>query len=282
MGRVEDLLERYKRWLLLGYSPRTATTYISVIKKYLDFYGDDPLSLDPMDEAEAAIEFIEYYSDKPRSRQVAAYAIKNFYEFLGRPDIASRIPSPRGAGWTPSTIPLDYNLLKNLIAHQPDARARAMLCTAYDLALRRMEVTLLNRDEFNPETCEIIVYRVKGPKGQPRPNLMKLSDWCCRLVREYLATRTDKSRALFVNRHGDRVSRELVRRVFKEFARRLGMPEVRFHQIRHTAITEHAENERDVVALAKYAGHRNPQSTLIYIHLSATKVRERLKKDNNK
>lgn len=275
-GRAEELLEGFRRWLELGYSPRTAQTYVSVVRRYLEFYGEEPLSLDPVEEAEAAIEFIEMYSGKPRSRQVAAYAIKAFYDYLGRPDVSSRIPSPRGAGWTPEPLPVPYEHLKRLIAGLPDPRDRAMLCVAYDLALRRSEVTLLKRTEFNPDTCEIVVYRLKGPKGQPRPHLMKLGGWCCRLLREYLAARTDSSDALFVNNRGEPVSRELVRRVFKRFTRSIGIPHARFHQIRHTAITEHAERTRDVIALAKYAGHRNPQSTMIYIHLSAARVRERL------
>ena len=281
LARIERLLEGYSKWLSLGFSPRTANTYLSVVRNYLAFYGDVPPILEPMEEVEVAIEFIEKYGSSLRSKQVAAYAIKSLYEYLGRPDIASRIPSPRGTGWTPETIPVDYETLRKLIEFMPKPRDRAMLCVAYELALRRSEVTLLKRSEFNPSTCQLIVYRLKRPKGVPSmESPMKLSPWCCRLLKEYLATRRDDCDCLFASetREGVRpVSRELVRRTFKKLASMLGLEDLRFHQLRHTRITELAERTPDVIALAKFAGHRNPQSTMIYIHLGAVKAQERLR-----
>lgn len=272
LERAEEVLEGYARWLRLGYSPRTAQTYLSIVKSYLSFYGAIPPILDPVEEAEVAIEFIEGYSDKPRSRQVAAYAIKNFYEYLGRPDIASRIPGPRGQGWTPSVIPVDTDTLRKAIDSMPKLRDRALLCVAYELALRVSETTLLKRSGFDQGTCRLVVFRLKRPKGVPSMEPpIQLSPWCCKLLREYLATRRDDCDCLFASETEDGVrpiSRELARRTFKRLARMLGMEELRFHQLRHTRITELARNTGDVIALAKFAGHRNPQSTMIYIHLS--------------
>lgn len=264
---------------MLAYSRRTVDTYISIVKKYLKYYGDVPPILDPLEEAEVAVEFIEEYSSDPRSRQVAAYAIKNLYKYLGRPDIASRIPEPRGSGWVPSVIPLSEDEIKYIIMSLSSKRDRAILCLAYDLALRRSEVTLLKRTEFNPSTCTILVYRMKRPKGQVQPESMKISPWCCRLVQEYLETRNDNLEWLFISKSKYGIgpaSRELVRRTFKKLEDILGVQGLRFHQLRHTRLTHLAEKTGDVLALAKFAGHRNPQSTMIYIHLGAVSARKRI------
>lgn len=279
MAYIDDVMESYKRWLMLGFSPRTAQTYISIVRKYLEFYGGVPPILDPEDEVDIAIEFIEKYSDKPKSRQLAAYAIKSFYNFRGRPDIASRIPSPRGSGWTPDIIPLSEDTLRYVIESLPDLRDKAILCTAYDLALRRSEVTLLKRSEFNPGTCRIIVHRLKRPKGVPSYESMQLSPWCCEIVNQYLKTRKDNLDALFVSEVRGKyypISRELVRRTFKRLEEYLGVQGLRFHQLRHTRLTHLAQKSKDVLALAKFAGHRNPQSTMIYIHLSGVMAKSRL------
>ena len=158
-------------------------------------------------------------------------------------------------------------------------RDKAILCTAYDLALRRSEVTLLKRSEFNPATCDILVYRLKRPKGVAYKEAMRLSSWCCRLVNEYLKTRNDNLDALFVSRSRfglKPVSRELVRRTFLKFEDILGVHGLRFHQLRHTRLTHLAEKNKDIIALARFAGHRNPQSTMIYIHLSAITAKDRI------
>ena len=282
LEKIDKVIEDYRRWLNLGFSKRTAYTYVNIVKDFLAFYGDVPPILDPMDEVNIIVEFIEKYGNSARSKQVAAYAIKNFYEYLGRPDISSRVPAPRGYGWTPNIIPVDYDDLRKIIDFMPKARDRAMLCVAYELALRRSEVTLLKRSEFNRGKCQLIIYRIKRPKGVPSmEEPMKLSPWCCQRLIEYLDKRDDDCDCLFAshNRKGiTPVSRELVRRTFKRFADILGMKELRFHQLRHTRITELAEKTKDVSALAKFAGHRNPQSTLIYIHLSPIKAQERLEK----
>lgn len=280
LERIVDTLENYRKWLLLGYSPRTASTYLKIVRSYLAFYGDVPPILDPMEEVQLVLEFIESYGSTPRSKQVAAYAIKNFYEFLGYPDIASRIPGPRGTGWTPSTIPVEYNELRRIIAGMPKIRDRAILCVAYELALRIGEVTLLKRSEFNPHTCELIVHRLKRPKGVPSIEPpMKLPPYCCQALVEYLKTRSDGCDCLFASELRDGVkpiSSETVRRTFKRLARLLGDESLRFHQLRHTRLTELAEKTGDVIALAKFAGHRNPQSTLIYIHLGGVRAQRRL------
>lgn len=283
LARIERFLEGFSKWLELGYSHSTAKTYISIVRDYLSYYGDIPPSDDPMVDVEIAVEFIEKYSDSLRSRRVASYAIKTMYEYLGRPDIASRIPSPRGVGWTPESLPVSYDTIRRAIEFLPGRtrlRDRAMLCVAYELALRRAEVTLLKRSQFNPSTCTVIVYRVKRPKGVPEmQGPMMLSTWCCNLLKEYLETRRDNVDALFVTRSADGVrpvSVVAVWRAFKKLAKLLGIDEARLHQLRHTRLTELAEKTKDVLALARFAGHRNPQSTMIYVHLSTVKAQERL------
>ena len=282
--RIEEFLEGYKRWLKLGFSPATVNTYLSVVKQYISYYGTIPPSEEPMVDVEIAIEFIEKYGSTLRSKSVAAYAIKNLYEYLGRPDIASRIVAPRGTGWSPEAIPVDYVTLKKAIALMPGKRDRAMLCVAYELALRRKEVKLLKRSEFNPNTCQVIVYRVKRPKGIPEMvGPMQLSKWCCELVRDYLKSRNDDVDALFVAgvENPRPVSEVTIWRAFKKLANILGMSELRLHQLRHTRLTELAEQTPDVLALAKFAGHRNPQSTMIYVHLSGVRAQKRLEKSED-
>jgi len=272
---VYELLASFRRWLELAYSPRTVPSYMSVVREYLRYYGGVPLQLDPVEEAEVAIEFIESYSPSVRGRRRAAYAIKALYNFLGRPDIAARIPAPRGLGFSPTILP---PVVVELIEHVPDRRDRAILCTALDLALRRSEVTLLRRDMFNPDSCKIVVYRLKRPKGEPEQQLMQLSPRCCKAVKEWIEeTRDVDTKWLFPSPTDPSkpISRETVRAAFKKLARALGLPHLKFHQIRHTAITLKAlETRGDVLALAKYAGHRNPASTLIYVHLAEVKEEE--------
>jgi len=273
---IEDFLERYKRWLSLQYSPYTARTYAKFAEYYIEYYGGVPGRFSTDDEVATAIEFISLYDD-PHTRSVAAYALKALYRFIGKEDVATKIPKVRVAPAKPQPLTYEFAELRRAILYWPDLRERAILCVSFCLGLRRMEVCLLNREDFNPHTCTIRVHRLKRPGGIPEDKVVPLEGWCCEILKEYLRSRRDNHPALFVTLDGKRrISYEMVRLIFKRFAHFMKKPEARFHQLRHTRGTELAYHTQDPIAIAELLGHRSPASTMHYIHLATSELARRL------
>jgi integrase len=263
----EKLIENYIEWARLQYSETTVKTYAYYIKRFVEENG-------VTENISRIVNFINSFPTY-NSKMVAAHALISFFEFLGRPDIASRIPKPRGSANPPKVLTYDFNKLRRAIMALPTPRERAMMCVAYELALRAREVLLLKRNDFDPETCRIKIYRVKRPQGIPEEDVKILPPYCCRQLQVYLETRSDRAPEMFLTESGTPLTYQSLRRVFKKLARILGVPEAHLHQLRHTAITERAQS-LDLMAVAKYAGHRNPASSLIYIHMALEHLIKRL------
>ena len=58
-----------------------------------------------------------------------------------------------------------------------------------------------------------------------------------------------------------------MRRNFAPALKKAGLPQITFHDLRHTAISQAIAGGADVLAVSKIAGHSNPAITLkIYTH----------------
>ena len=265
---IDEMLEGFRKWGLLQYSRATIDTYVKHVRKFLRTYG-------LTEDIDKIVEFIDSYRS-PNTKMVAAHALRAFFEYLGRPEIATKIPRPRGSPNPPEVLTYDFDRLRRAIMMLPTARERAILCVAFEAALRVKEVSLLRREDFDPETCRLRVHRVKRPQGRPEDEWKILPPYCCRELQVYLAERRDKHSSLFLNAAGKPLQPHNVYTVYRKLLAILGIPYARFHQLRHTAITEKAQS-LDLTAVAKYAGHRNPASSLVYIHLALENLLKRLK-----
>src|ERR1700726_117163 len=64
-------------------------------------------------------------------------------------------------------------------------------------------------------------------------------------------------------------------KVVRQIADRAGLPQFSTHTFRHLCLTDLARAGWDLHEIALFAGHRNPQTTLLYIHLSGRDVPQR-------
>jgi integrase len=61
-------------------------------------------------------------------------------------------------------------------------------------------------------------------------------------------------------------------KVVRSIAVRAGVPAFSTHTLRHLCLTDLARSGCDLHTIARFAGHRNPASTLQYIHLSGREL----------
>jgi integrase/recombinase XerD len=160
-------------------------------------------------------------------------------------------------------------------------RNRLMFALAYDAGLRREELCLLRTDDLDPARRTLRV-RAETTKGR-RERVVPYSAPTGVLLRAYLDERRRLSVArgplfLSVSRRNRAAPLSLWTwsKVVRGIAARAGVPGFSTHTLRHLCLTDLARAGWELHLIATFAGHRNPQTTLQYIHLSDRELAAKL------
>ncbi|HZS62138.1 MAG TPA: site-specific integrase [Gemmatimonadaceae bacterium] len=236
--------------------------------------------------------------------QLRLTVVRLFYDYLLRKHLVTEQPAPRGtfsrtghgaAGmlrrekklpWIPTTDQWRTILLE---ARDAPLRDRVMLSLSYEGALAREEVVLLEITDIDPAQRLI---KVRGETAKRhRERIVSYSLTTARLLglyfhwlREMTRARPDRwdpnerrlFRSLSHRNEGRPVTLSTWNKVVTRIATRAGVPRFSTHTFRHLYLTELARAGWDLLEIAKYAGHRNPQTTLIYIHLSGRDLQTKI------
>ena len=80
---------------------------------------------------------------------------------------------------------------------------------------------------------------------------------------------------VFPSSIGTPLDRDNLRRRYKKLLKKAGLPEIRFHDLRHTAASLMLNNNIPVIVVSRRLGHAQPSITLdVYGHLIPTKQQE--------
>ncbi len=152
-------------------------------------------------------------------------------------------------------------------------RNRLMLALAYDAGLRRGELCSLRSDDVDPAHRSI---RVRAETTKNRlGRVVPYSAATGILLQAYLRERRGLSMArglLFLSLSDRNRAAPITlwtwSKVVRGIAQRAGVPGFSTHTLRHLCLTDLARAGWELHAIATFAGHRNPATTLQYIHLS--------------
>ncbi|MCP4709633.1 MAG: tyrosine recombinase XerC [Planctomycetes bacterium] len=224
----------------------------------------------------------ENYSKATTARKLAT--LRSFYKFLVR---RGRIEaSPVTAIRTPKQekrLPLflEPNQIEVLL-NCPDrnnllgARDRAILETLYGSGLRVSELVALNLADVD-FLGEILHVRGKGKKERLSP----IGAPALQSIQRYLSYRDSDPRkesfdhnALFINKHGQRLSTRSVRRKLDKYLLQAGLdPRISPHTLRHSFATHMLNNGADLRVVQELLGHQSLSTTQIYTHLTTQKMK---------
>ena len=296
---------RYER----HFSPHTAKCYSADLKQYAGFLnsGDSAAGQDgqsvhassnegstavmttaatgssvleaPPDAIRRFLGFLheQDYSKSTTARKLAT--LRSFYKFCMRRGYLSE--SPVASIRTPK---LEKRLPKFLTIEQiqklldtPDvttllgARDRAMLETVYSTGIRVSELVDLNIEDVDFEG-ECLRIRGKGKRERITP----ISPTALAAIRRYLDMRNADNRAqtfdqqaLYVNKHGQRLSTRSVRRKLDKYLLEAGLdPTISPHTLRHSFATHMLNNGADLRSVQQLLGHQSLSTTQIYTHVT--------------
>ena len=155
-------------------------------------------------------------------------------------------------------------------------RDRAMLELMYATGMRVSELIGLNTEHLNLDRGFV---RCLGKGSKER--IIPIGEIAIRCNREYLnrgwvkLRKNSWEKAIFLNMHGRRLTRQGFWKILKEYARKGSIQkEIAPHVLRHSFATHLLENGADLRVVQELLGHADVTTTQIYTHLSQRKLRD--------
>lgn len=160
-------------------------------------------------------------------------------------------------------------------------RNKAMLETMYSCGLRVSEVISLRISNIYEEAGFIRVIG-KGDKERLIPigkAALKYIDIYQKNIRVHLPVNPKSSDTLFLNKHGNALSRIMIFYIIKELAIKAGITKnISPHTFRHSFATHLIEGGADLRAVQQMLGHESITTTEIYTHIDREYLRDTLQR----
>ncbi len=229
------------------------------------------------------------YAEATVARKVAA--VKSFFSFLQaegklKANPTEQLASPKVGKLLPK--PLTVQEIDELL-EQPARRStpegkrdRAMLELMYATGLRVTELVSLDLQDVQLEGEKPYVRLVgKGNRERQIPLLdqpvQEVSDYI-RFARPRLVGQRDET-ALFVNRRGERLTRQGFWLILKGYAAEANIHgRVTPHTLRHSFATHMLRGGMDIHKVQELLGHANISTTQVYTQVSREHIREAYEK----
>jgi integrase/recombinase XerD len=240
------------------------------------------------------LEYILYlkaqsYAEATVARKVAA--VKSFFGFLQaegeiKTNPTEQLASPKVGKMLPK--PLTVQEIDELLEQParrttPEAkRDRAMLELMYATGLRVTELVSLDMQDVQLEGEKPYVRLIgKGNRERQIPLLdqpvQELKEYI-QLARPRLVGERDEM-ALFVNRRGERLTRQGFWLILKGYAQDAGIEgRVTPHTLRHSFATHMLRGGMDIHKVQELLGHANISTTQVYTQVSREHIREAYEK----
>jgi integrase/recombinase XerD len=229
------------------------------------------------------------YAPTTMARKVAA--AKSFFDFMleeGRitKDPTDDLPTPKIGRSLPKAISSAQAMqlleqpykLHSLEAH----RDRAMLQLLYASGVRVSELINLNLGDVDLKAGSV---RCLG-KGR-KERLIPIHHKAVVAISEYIEesrpkmARGSEERAMFLNRRGERLTRQGFWQKIKEYAKTAKLDtSITPHTLRHSFATHMLSGGADLRSVQELLGHANISTTQVYTHLTSDHVRKTYQKSH--
>ncbi len=273
-----------------GVSPNTVSAYRTDLYQLVDYLADNGVGgssgwseVDDRIVADYLLKLHELgYSETTRARKVAS--AKSFFGFLLEEGVIAGDPtenlsSPRLGRSLPDALSVEEvaGLLESAtLGGTPESRRdHAMLELLYATGMRVSELVSLNLDDVALDQGGVRCFG-KGSKERVIP----IHERCVGVLRSYLDTaRADfvgkrRNAAVFLNRKGQRLTRQGFWLILKGHAKRAGITaRITPHTLRHSFATHLLVGGAPLRHVQELLGHASITTTQVYTHLSNEHVR---------
>ncbi len=290
---MQDRLSEFLDFLSAekGASGNTVAAYRNDVQQLADYLRSrgDGSHLDKVDRVLIQDFIIDLkqrkYAETTVARKVAA--IRSFFGFLAAEGVIAGNPtdglaSPRVGKMLPKAITpneVDELLEQPCKRTTPEAkRDRAMLELAYATGMRVTELVSLDLVNISADGRNPAV-RCLGKGAKER--IIPFHEQAAEALQEYLEearpllVRNKNEKAVFVNRRGERLTRQGFWLILKAYAKAANLRnDVTPHTLRHSFATHMLRGGMPLRHVQEMLGHANISTTQVYTHLTTEHVRQ--------
>jgi len=220
-------------------------------------------------------------SGTTRARKLAS--IRHFLKFLKENGVIAGNPAEtviRARKEEKDPTVLFKNEYKALLFEaQGNSRDYAILLTFLKSGIRESELADLQIDDADFVHDTLRVREGKGKKERTVPLMPELK----RALKRYIGDRDQQDNivdeeTLFLARNGTSLNPSSIRKLVKKYYTKAGVRKSGVHTLRHTFSAHNVNNGMPIADLQKVLGHKKKETTLKYIHVVSTSLRETMLK----
>lgn len=215
---------------------------------------------------------------RPRTIARKLSSLRSFFKFLQREGMIKNNPaqllmSPKLDKILPKFLS-ESDMAQFIEVPKTDTdrgrRDRAILETLYSTGMRVGELVGLDVDDV-----DLIGNVVKAEGKGKKERLVPIGDKALEAVKDYLDQRKHKSRVIFLNRSGGRLTtRSILNIVRKHILQTSVLTHVSPHVLRHSFATHLLNRGADLRSVQELLGHANLSTTQIYTHVTTERLKQ--------
>ncbi len=285
---MDKYLQGFLEYLLVekGLSANTLEAYKRDIRKLLQYLKEHNIELAAVnrDTLAAYIYHLKKLNYTPATIAREIASLRAFFRFLNIDGIidtepTANIETPKIAKKLPKVLSEEDTAIlleKNSRMGPLELRDWAILEVFYATGMRVSEMVNLNLGQID---LDLAFVRCIGKGNKER--IIPLGSVAVRALKAYLKKgrpellKDVSERAVFLNYHGQRLTRQGYWRIVKRHARQAGVNlAISPHTLRHSFATHLLTNGADLRSVQELLGHSDISTTQIYTHLTKQRLKD--------
>ena len=262
-----EIINNYKDYLLQNdKSENTVYAYVTDVNLYSKYLEKKEMNLYTSDNV-AIMGYIQHLLNQGKSERSInriVISLRSFYGYLKSRSLVNDIPkisykSSRTTKQLPQILTVEEvdKIIRSVDKDGPKGiRDNALLELMYATGMKVSELISVNVEDVNLDLSF-----VKCIDNKHFERLIPIGRSACRAIEEYLAIRDQVADAgvtnLFVNLNGQKLTRQGIWRIVKEYSHRAGInKDVNLNTFRHSFAVHLLQNGANVRAVQKLLGNQ--------------------------
>ncbi|HET8911109.1 MAG TPA: tyrosine recombinase [Ktedonobacteraceae bacterium] len=231
------------------------------------------------------LEMRETQAYRPTTIARKLAALKSFFRYLDATNLiednpVEKLSAPRIQKELPSILSAEQIarlFLQVEVTTPAGRRDLAMLHLLYATGMRVSELVSLNLEDLNRDQATVVCPGRNGRSKRERvlplpPVVLEAVEQYLLVARPRLAMRHPEEQSLFLNHHGERLTRQGFWLIIKGYAKQAGITTITPHMLRHSFAMLKLDEGMELRSVQELLGHAHISTTQIYTQIAHSTI----------